>query len=132
LSINYGFVRHILEWVEEQKKVLELARASLEKLENADRLTLLTAARQAIYIIQRTLKGFENWLTSPTITTIMPEEMLKEVQKNLWDLMFKIVEFDIKHSSEYVEKLKEGKISTYPLLMKGIKPERGTEPPYSI
>jgi hypothetical protein len=132
LSVNYGFIRHILEWVEEQKKVLELARASLEKLENADRLTLLTASRQAIFIIQRTLKGFENWLNSPTITTIMPEEMLKEVQKNLWDLMFKIVEFDIKHSSEYVEKLKEGKISTYPLLMKEIKPERGTEPPYSI
>jgi hypothetical protein len=132
LSINFGFIRHILEWVEEQKKLLELARASLEKLENADRLTLLTASRQAIFIIQRTLKGFENWLTSPTITTIMPEEMLKEVQKTLWDLMFKIVEFDIKHSSEYIEKLKEGKISTYPLLIKEIKPERGTEPPYSI
>jgi hypothetical protein len=82
--------------------------------------------------IEGTIKGFENWLNNPAITTIMPQSMLKEIQEKIWKIMIELIEFDAKHTSDFLNYIKDKeKISTIPsLLLREEKEER--TPPYSL
>jgi hypothetical protein len=132
MAFQPEFFVNIHDWVEKQKKLLELIKQSLENLKDADRLTLLTASRTACYHISRTIKGFDNWLNNPAITTVMPKEMLKEIQEKLWDIMMKIIEFDIKHTSQFLDYITKEKITTIPSLLIPKEEERTPTPPYSL
>jgi hypothetical protein len=132
MAFQPEFFVNLYDWVEKQKKLLELAKQSLENLKDADRLTLLTSSRTACYHISRTLKGFDNWLNNPAITTVMPKEMLKEIQEKLWDIMLKIIEFDIKHTSQFLDYITKEKITTIPSLLIPKEEERTPTPPYSL
>jgi hypothetical protein len=132
MAFQPEFLANIHAWVESQKKLLELAKQSLENLKDADRLTLLTASRTACYHISRTIKGFDNWLNNPAITTVMPKEMLKEVQEKLWKIMLEIIEFDIKHTSQFLDYITKEKIIAIPSLLIPKEEERTSTPPYSL
>jgi hypothetical protein len=133
MAYHPEFLANLYNWVEQQKKLLELIKQSLENLKDADRLTLLTASRTACYHISRTIKGFDNWLNNPAITTVMPKEMLKEIQEKLWDIMMKIIEFDIKHTSQFLDYITKEKITAIPsLLIPKEEEERTSTPPYSL
>lgn len=129
------FLRHLLEWVEEQKRILETLRKSEKDLEKADRLMRILAARVACYHISRTIKGFESWLQNPLIIGVMPEEMVKEMQQKLWEIMYMLIEYDIKHTKEYHDFLKKAiEEQKLPPLLFQVREERRREPrlPYTI
>ncbi|RLF25187.1 MAG: DUF2153 domain-containing protein [Thermoprotei archaeon] len=101
------FLRNLSEWVEEQKKILRALKQSEKELEDADRLMLVLAARVACYHISRTIRGFESWLQNPLVIGLMPTEMVREMQKKLWEIMYTLIEYDIKHTSDYQGYLKK-------------------------
>lgn len=131
MAFSTAFIRSMQEWVEEQKKILDVAKKNLESFKNADRLTLLIASRTACQHISRTIKGFENWLQNPAIISLMPQDMLKEIHEKIWKLMIELVEFDAKHTNEFLLFVKNQEKITIPsLLLKEEKEERA--PPYSL
>ncbi len=95
------FVSNLEKWIETQQNFL----ASIEKIEGelseADRLDLILATRTAFKHIIKTIEAFDKWLQDPFIVGHMPREMLQEVQKETWDILKKILELDIKHTSEF-------------------------------
>jgi len=132
------FLRNLAEWINEQKRLLELFKKSEEDLKKADRLMLILAARVACYHISRTIRGFESWLQNPLVIGAMPEEMVRDMWKHLWDIMLKLVEYDIKHTGDYYDYLKkamaENKLPVL-LFQTGIGKKRGREEyriPYSL
>jgi len=108
------FLKSLMEWVEAQKKILNAFKEADKELENADRLMQVLASRNACFHIARTIKGFESWLQNPLVIGLMPKEMADEVRRKLWDLMKEVMEFDIKHTSDFTNLLKkmsdEGKL----------------------
>jgi|ECHnycMinimDraft_1075156.scaffolds.fasta_scaffold00029_25 hypothetical protein len=131
MAFSQAFIRSMQEWVTEQKKVLELARKNMDSFKNADRLTLLIASRTACQHISRTIKGFENWLQNPAIITVMPKEMLQEIHEKIWKIMIELIEFDAKHTGDFLEFLKDKeKVDVSSLLIREEKEDR--TPPYSL
>lgn len=113
-----SFLGHLEEWVKMQKRMLEALHQAEEQLKKGDRLSLVIASRTAFQHMIKTLKAFDQWLQDPLIVNHMPEDMLREVQEKSWELLRRLLELDIKHTSEFRELMnklvKEGKIS--PLL----------------
>jgi len=109
-----AFLKSLMDWVEAQKKILNAFKEADKELENADRLMQVLASRNACFHIARTIKGFESWLQNPLVIGLMPKEMADEVRRKLWDLMKEVMEFDIKHTSDFTNLLKkmsdEGKL----------------------
>ncbi len=105
--VDPDMIKRLNAWIEDQRRFLEYTKISLKELERADRLTLVIAARTACSQILRTIKGFEGWLQNPVVIGLMPYEMIKEVQKKLWEIMIEVTNFDIKHTSEYRDYLKK-------------------------
>jgi len=127
-----GFIRSMTDWINEQKNLLEIAKENEKYFEKADRLTLILAARTACTQAIRTLRGFENWLQNPVIISVMPEEMLREVHTRLWEIMIRLIEFDIKHTGEFVEYIKSANVDIPQLLLKVSKGEESRGPPLSL
>lgn len=99
-----------------------------------DRLSLLLSAQAMLYYIERTLKDFESWLNNPMITSIMPIDMLKELEERLRDIAIEFVKLDIDHTSRYVDILRkmenENEIPDILRLyieQRGIVPQRGQQ-----
>lgn len=113
-SPEAAFLKSLAEWVENQKKILSASKEADKELEAADRLMQVLASRNACYHIARTIKGFESWLQNPMVIGLMPKEMADEVRRKLWEFMRELMEFDIKHTSEFMNLLKkmsdEGKL----------------------
>lgn len=122
-----SFVSHLAEWVKLQKTLLETVKKLNDNIKKGDRLTLIIATRTAFQHIMRTIKAFDQWLQDPFIIEHMPREMLEEVWNNIFDIMLKLLELDIKHTSQFRELIlklaKEDKLN--PLLWP--KEKRGIE-----
>lgn len=105
------FANNLTQWVEAQKTFLSSARSIEGELENADRLELILATRAAFTHIIKTIEAFDKWLQDPFIVGHMPREMLLDIQKSVWEILKKLLELDIKHTSEFrdmILKLAEG------------------------
>ncbi|MET1101066.1 MAG: DUF2153 domain-containing protein [Pyrodictiaceae archaeon] len=113
--IDYTFLRNLDEWVKTQKKVLETFKTFEKDIEESDRLNIVVATRAAFQHMIRTIKAFDNWLQDPVIISHLPREMLVEVWRVMYEVLEKLLEIDIKHTSEVrglLEKLaKEGKLN---------------------
>ncbi len=113
--IDYAFLRNLDEWVKMQKKILETFKNVEKQVEEGDRLSLVVATRAAFQHMLRTIKAFDNWLQDPIIIAHLPKEMLLEVWKVMYEILEKLLEIDIKHTSEVrglLEKLaREGKLN---------------------
>lgn len=97
------FANNLTNWVEAQKNFLDSARSIEPELENADRLELILATRAAFAHMVKTIEAFDKWLQDPFIVGHMPREMLLDIQKNVWEILERLLELDIKHTSEFRE-----------------------------
>ncbi len=120
--MSYQFFESLSNWVEMQKKAKNTFENLYENVKKGDRLDLILATRAAFQHMIRTLKAFDSWLQDPLIISHMPREYLEEVWEVVYRLLIKLLELDIKHTSEfkdYLEKLqKEGKLN--PLTSTGL------------
>jgi len=103
-----NLIRRLEKWVADQKRfVTELERYGEYISGSEDRLSLLYSAQAMLMYIERTLKDFESWLNNPVITSIMPTELLKELEERLRKIVIEFVKLDIDHTSKYTELLKK-------------------------
>ncbi|MCG2863323.1 MAG: DUF2153 domain-containing protein [Vulcanisaeta sp.] len=102
-----GLITRLENWVRDQKKFMDELQKYGDYIVNQDRLSLLLSAQAMLYYIERTLKDFESWLNNPMITSIMPVEMLKELEERLRDIAIEFVKLDIDHTSKYIDMLKK-------------------------
>jgi len=56
--------------------------------------------------VEKTIEAFDNWLKDPMIATHMPRELLIELRSNLREILYKLIELDIEHTSKFAEHLK--------------------------
>ncbi len=103
-----SLITRLESWVKDQKKFMdELIKYGDYIASNQDRLSLLYSAQVMLFYIERTLKDFQSWLTNPMITSIMPIEMLRELEARLRDIAIEFIKLDIEHTSQYVDLLKK-------------------------
>lgn len=127
-SPEQTFASHITEWVKMQKNILEITKKLNENIKKGDRLTLVIATRTAFQHIMRTIKAFDQWLQDPFIIEHMPKEMLEEVWTSVYEILVKLLELDIKHTSafrDYILKLaKEDRLNPLLWPKEGRGPEK--------
>ncbi len=103
-----GLIRRLERWVSDQKRFIsELEKFGQYISSNEDRLALLYSAQAMLMYIERTLKDFETWLNNPIITSIMPIELLRELEERLRKIVIDFVRLDIEHTSKYTELLRK-------------------------
>lgn len=95
------FAANLTNWIEAQKNFLNSATLMEKQLEKADRLELVLATRAAFAHIVKTVEAFDKWLQDPFIVGHMPREMLIEIQKSVWETLKKLLELDIRHTTEF-------------------------------
>jgi len=99
------FANNLTSWVEAQKTFLDSAKSIERELENADRLELILATRAAFAHMIKTIEAFDKWLQDPFIIGHMPREMLLDIQRKTWEILKSLLELDIKHTSEFRDRL---------------------------
>lgn len=95
------FANNLTNWIEAQKTFLDTITSMEKDLEDSDRLELILATRTAFNHMIKTIEAFDRWLQDPFIVGHMPREMLLEVQKSVWEILKKLLELDIKHTSAF-------------------------------
>lgn len=105
------------EWVDMQRKAVELFKQVNDSVGTSDRLTLVLVTRQAFQHMIRTLKAFDQWLNDPFILNYVTKDMLIDVWSTTYKLLNELIELDIRHTlmvKEIAEKMiKEGKIPVF-------------------
>jgi len=105
------------EWIDMQKKAVELFRQINDVAGDSDRLTLVLITRQAFQHMIRTLKAFDQWLNDPFILNYITKEMLMDVWSTTYKLLNELIELDIRHTlmvKELAERMiKEGKLPVF-------------------
>jgi len=99
------FANNLTSWVEAQKTFLDSAKSIERELENADRLELILATRAAFAHMIKTIEAFDKWLQDPFIIGHMPRDMLLDIQRKTWEILKSLLELDIKHTSEFRDRL---------------------------
>lgn len=121
------------EWVDMQKKAVEMFGQINSTAEFADRLTLVLIIRQAFQHMIKTLKAFDQWLNDPFILSYVTKDMLMDVWSTSYSILNTLLELDIRHTltvKEMAEKLiKEGKLPIYMELRGYDEEERRTTLP---
>ncbi len=103
-----NLIKRLERWVADQKRfITELEKYGEYISSSEDRLSLLYSAQAMLMYIERTLKDFESWLNNPVITSIMPTDLLKELEEKLRRIVIEFVKLDIEHTSKYTELLKK-------------------------
>ncbi|OYT60533.1 MAG: hypothetical protein B6U75_01370 [Desulfurococcales archaeon ex4484_217_1] len=122
-----SFASHLTEWIKLQKTLLETVKKLNDSIKKGDRLTLIIATRTVFQHIMRTIKAFDQWLQDPFILEHMPREMLEEVWDNISDILLKLLELDIEHTSQFrdliIKLAKEDKLNplVWPKKRKGLE-----------
>lgn len=105
------------EWVDMQKKAVEMFSQINDTADTADRLTLVLVIRQAFQHMMKTLKAFDQWLNDPFILNYVTKDMLIDVWGTTYSMLNTLLELDIRHTltvKEMAEKLiREGKLPAF-------------------
>ncbi|ABL77502.1 DUF2153 domain-containing protein [Thermofilum pendens] len=122
------FAANLTNWVEAQKAFLDTVEAVEKNLENADRLELILTTRAAFSHMVKTIEAFDKWLQDPFIVGHMPREMLLDVQRSVWEILKKLLELDIRHTTAFRDMLlklsEDGKLNPVFFMPRGEqKPE---------
>ena len=103
-----GLISRLENWISEQKRFMDELIKYGEYINNVDdRLSLLLSAQTMLTYIERILRDFESWLLNPLITSIMPMEILKDLERRLRNLVLEFVKLDIEHTTQYMNMLKK-------------------------
>ena len=131
--VDYAFLRNLEEWVRTQRRVLETFKNVEKRVESGDRLELIVATRAAFQHMMRTIKAFDNWLQDPVIIAHLSKEQLLEVWKTMVAVLEKLLEIDIKHTSEVRETLerlaRDGKLNPLVATARAGEEEVSRRPP---
>ncbi|MEM2376258.1 MAG: DUF2153 family protein [Sulfolobales archaeon] len=119
------------EWVDMQKKAVEMFSQINDTAYIADRLTLVLVIRQAFQHMMKTLKAFDQWLNDPFILNYVTKDMLVDVWNTTYTILNTLLELDIRHTltvKEMAEKLiREGKLPAF-IELRGYEEEEGRRP----
>ncbi|OYT51406.1 MAG: hypothetical protein B6U73_02050 [Desulfurococcales archaeon ex4484_204] len=102
------------EWIDMQKKAINMFKEINEGVKSADRLSLVLLTRQAFQHMIKTLKAFDQWLNDPFILNYITKDMLEDVWSTTYKLLNELLLLDIRHTQavkEVAEKtIREGKL----------------------
>ncbi len=102
------------EWIDMQRKAMEMFREINSSADQADRLALVLIIRQAFQHMIKTLKAFDQWLNDPFILNYITKDMLIDVWNTTYKILNELLELDIRHTKavkEVAEKMiREGKL----------------------
>ncbi|OYT47524.1 MAG: hypothetical protein B6U85_05015 [Desulfurococcales archaeon ex4484_42] len=117
------------EWIDMQRKAMEMFREINSSADQADRLALVLIIRQAFQHMIKTLKAFDQWLNDPFILNYITKDMLIDVWNTTYKILNELLELDIRHTKavkEVAEKMiKEGKLPPMMELRGAPEEERG-------
>ncbi|RLG88378.1 MAG: DUF2153 domain-containing protein [Thermoprotei archaeon] len=117
------------EWIDMQRKAIEMFREINTAAEHADRLALVLIIRQAFQHMIKTLKAFDQWLNDPFILNYVTKDMLMDVWSTTYKILNELLELDIRHTKavkEVAEKMiREGKLPPMMELRERSEEERG-------
>lgn len=129
---NIGdFLASLDRWVQLQRMVLDNFRKIDKKVEDSDRLEIIIHTRIAFNHMIKTLKAFDDWLQDPFISSNIPREVLLDVWKTTLDIFTKLLELDIRHTSQVrniiEDSFKRGRINPIIAQLKDLKVSREGE-----
>jgi len=117
------------EWIDMQRKAMEMFREINSSADQADRLALVLIIRQAFQHMIKTLKAFDQWLNDPFILNYITKDMLIDVWNTTYKILNELLELDIRHTKavkEVAEKMiREGKLPPMMELRGTPEEERG-------
>lgn len=117
LSRLLASLNTLSEWVDMQKKTMELFKQVNESINTSDRLALVLVTRQAFQHMIRTLKAFDQWLNDPFILNYITKDMLVDVWSTTYKLLNELIELDVRHTlmvKEIAERMiKEGRMPIF-------------------
>jgi len=122
--MSVDFIKTLEDWIKEETAILELAKVT--KFDNKDRLSLILSLQAAFNQISKIAKGFQNWLQNPYIASVLDQEILKKTTEETWEVMKRLLEIDIEHTTRYIEKVKKGE-SPQGLLLPEQKKQEGSQ-----
>ena len=133
MSSQYGRIlsslNSLTEWIDMQRKAIEMFKEINSAAEHADRLALVLSIRQAFQHMIKTLKAFDQWLNDPFILNYITKDMLIDVWNTTYKILNELLELDIRHTKavkEAAEKMiKEGRLPPMMELRSGEREERG-------
>ena len=83
------------KWVQDCKKLLdEVKKAS--RAEGEDRLDMVRLIRFTLFALQRSVTGWMEWINNPDIMAEFSLDELKNINKNLAQLVCPFIEYDAK------------------------------------
>ena len=83
------------KWVQDCERILNEIKKSA-KVEGKDRLDMVRIIRFTLFALQRSVTGWMEWANNPDIMVKFSLEELKEINKNLAELVCAFVEYDAK------------------------------------
>jgi len=117
------------EWIDMQRKAIEMFREINSSADQADRLALVLIIRQAFQHMIKTLKAFDQWLNDPFILNYITKDMLIDVWNTTYRILNELLELDIRHTKavkDVAEKMiREGKLPPMMELRGAPEEERG-------
>jgi len=98
-------------WTQDCERILNEIKKST-KVEGKDRLDIVRMIRFTLFALQRSVTGWIQWADNPDVMAQFSLEELKEINKNLAELVCAFVEYDAKitGNTEMDLKKKEDKI----------------------
>lgn len=83
------------KWVQDCERILNEIRKSAN-VEGKDRLDMVRMIRFTLFALQRSVTGWMEWANNPDVMAQFSLEELKEINKNLAELVSAFVEYDTK------------------------------------
>ncbi len=82
------------KWTQDCERILKELKSA--KVEGQDRLDMVRMIRFTLFALQRSVTGWTEWANNPDIMAEFSLEELKEINKNLAELVCAFVEYDAK------------------------------------
>jgi len=83
------------KWAQDCERILNEIKKSA-KIEGQDRLEMVRLIRFTLFALQRSVTGWMEWANNPDVMAQFSLEELKEINKNLAELVCAFVEYDAK------------------------------------
>ena len=111
------------KWVQDCERILDEIKKSA-KVEGQDRLDIVRMVRFTLFALQRSVTGWVEWANNPDIMAQFSLEELKEINKNLVELVCAFVEYDAKITGQAEMGLRKREAKTVRALTKKIQEKK--------
>jgi len=102
------------KWAQDCERILRKIKSA--KVKGKDRLDMVRTISFTLFALQRSVTGWMEWVDNPDIMAKFSLEELKEINKNLAELVCAFVEYDAKITGQTEMELgkRENKITKKP------------------